>query len=53
MCSRMFMGRIIDAKHHQPARIQLIREDGQWQTEAVEIDEQGYFSRCALISCAQ
>ena len=37
------MGRIIDAKHHQPARIQLIREDGQWQTEAVEIDEQGVF----------
>jgi len=37
------MGRIIDAKHHQPARIQLMREDGQWQTDAVEIDEQGVF----------
>lgn len=37
------MGRVIDAKHHQPARIQLIRDDGQWQTDTVEIDEQGVF----------
>ncbi|HMU65726.1 MAG TPA: Hsp70 family protein, partial [Cellvibrionaceae bacterium] len=37
------MGRILDAKHFAPARVQLIRDDGQWESNPIELDENGVF----------
>jgi molecular chaperone DnaK len=37
------MGRILDAKQFTPAQVQLIRDDGQWQSNAIDLDENAVF----------
>ncbi|HEY6530031.1 MAG TPA: Hsp70 family protein [Cellvibrionaceae bacterium] len=37
------MGRVLDAKQFLPVRVQLIRDDGQWQTNEITLDENGVF----------
>lgn len=37
------MGRLLDGKLYKPARVQLIRADGQWQSNPINLDENGVF----------
>lgn len=47
------MGRLLDAKQFSPARVQLIRDDGQWESNPIELDENGVFFISVLLVAAK